>query len=32
MRVSRSLEKTIGRTHLWRSLGTGNNAEAVRQA
>lgn len=24
MRVPRSLEKVIGRTHMWRSLGTGN--------
>src|SRR5436190_13543988 len=32
MRVPRSLERTVGRTHLWRSLGTGNKAEAIRQA
>lgn len=32
MRVPRSLEKTVGRTHLWRSLGTANKAEAIRQA
>ena len=32
MRVLRSLEARVGRTHLWRSLGTANKAEAVRQA
>ncbi|MDP3174907.1 MAG: tyrosine-type recombinase/integrase [Phenylobacterium sp.] len=26
------MEKTVGRTHLWRSLGTANKAEAIRQA
>lgn len=32
MRVPRSLEGTVGRTHLWRSLRTANKAEAIRQA
>ena len=32
LRVPRSLVTTVGRTHLWRSLGTGNKAEAIRQA
>jgi len=26
------VQETVGRTHLWRSLGTGNKAEAIRQA
>jgi integrase len=32
VRVPRSLEQTVGRTHLWRSLGTGNWHEAIRTA
>lgn len=32
LRVPRSLVTTFGRTHLWRSLGTANKAEAIRQA
>ncbi|MDO8409054.1 MAG: tyrosine-type recombinase/integrase [Phenylobacterium sp.] len=26
------MERTVGRTHVWRSLGTANKAEAIRQA
>jgi integrase len=32
VRVPRALESTVGRTHLWRSLGTGDKSEAVRRA
>jgi len=32
IRVPKSLEKTVGKTHVWRSLGTGNLSEALRQA
>jgi len=32
VRVPRSLEAKIGRSHVWRSLGTGLKSEAVRRA
>lgn len=32
LRVPRSLEETVGRTHVWRSLRTGDQAQAIRQA
>jgi integrase len=32
LRVPRSLQKTVGRTHVWKSLGTSKRHEAVRAA